>query len=81
MSVEPTKKSKRGAPKHNPTGYQLMHDITIPAGTIFREAVENRGGSDAVEAPFGFNMDCRGYFVVQVGQATIDTGYFKRVVA
>lgn len=75
-------KIKKGlSPKRSREGYQLLQDITIPAGTILREAATDRGGKEYVEAPVGFGKDFTGDLVVQVHADALASGYFKRVVA
>lgn len=79
MSDDP--KIKGLGPKRNPACLQTTQDITIPAGSILRQAANERGGNGFVEIPVGFGKDFTGYLVVQLHTDADTSGFFKRVIA
>lgn len=70
----------KGPKKRNPECYQLQRDIVIPAGTILRQAADQRGGSAYVECPIGHGKDFTSNFVVQVHADAEASGDFKKVI-
>lgn len=78
--TEDDKKIKRGPPKHNPACYQLQRDIVIPAGTIFREAAIFRGSTTEMSTIFGLG-GAEMYLAIDDEPATVESGYFKKVIA
>lgn len=75
-------KIKKGLPaRRDAICYQTQHDITIPAGTILRQAADQRGGNGVVEAVVGFGKDFTGHLVVQVHPDATASGAFKQVIA
>lgn len=73
---------RRGLPaKRDPTSYQTLHDIVIPAGTILRQAANERGGRGSVECPVGHGKDFTSFLVVQVHPDAEASGYFKKVIS
>lgn len=71
----------KGPKKHNPECYQLQRDIVIPAGTILRQAADQRGGSGYVECIVGHGRDFSSNLVVEVHPDAEASGYFKKVIA
>lgn len=71
----------KGPKKHNPECYQLQRDIVIPAGTILRQAADQRGGRGYVECVVGHGRDFASNFVVQVHPDAEASGDFKKVIA
>lgn len=76
-----TDKISKGPKKHSPVSYQLQRDIVIPAGTILRQAADQRGGVGYVECPIGHGRDFSSNFVVQVHADAEASGDFKKVTA
>lgn len=74
-------KIRSRAPKRESRCYQTQRDIVIPAGTILREAANERGGKAFVEAAIGFGPDFTGDLVVQVHADAEASGFFKQVIA
>lgn len=74
-------KIRKGAPRRDATCYRVEHSIFIPAGTILRQAAEERGGAGHVECPVGHGKDFTSYLVVQVHPDAEASGYFKKVIA
>lgn len=77
MTDKPAKSFK----KLDPTCYQTQRDIVIPAGTILRQAADQRGGRGYVEAIVGHGADFTGYHVVQLHPDAEASGIFKKVIA
>jgi len=75
------KPEKARQPKRDPVCYQTQQDIVIPAGTILRQAANERGGKGYVECVIGFGADFTGDLVVQVHADAEASGYFKKVIA
>ncbi len=79
--IEQNSKIRKGVPAIDPLCYQTQADIVIPAGTILRQAANERGGRGFVEAPIGFGKDFAGNLVVQVCPDAVASGAFKAVIA
>lgn len=80
MSDDP--KIRKGlAPKTDPICYQTTRDIILPAGTILRQAADERGGKGHVETPIGFGDFFTGHLVVQIHPDAVASGIFKKVIA
>lgn len=71
----------KGPKKRNPECYQLQRDIMIPAGTILRQAADQRGGRGYVECVVGHGRDFASNFVVQLHPDAEASGDFKKVIA
>lgn len=67
--------------KRDPICYQVVHDIVIPAGTILRQAANERGGAGHVECAVGHGPDFTSHLVVQVHVDATASGCFKKVIA
>lgn len=79
---EDDKKIRKGlGPRRDPTCYRVERDIVIPAGTILRQAAEQRGGAGYVECVVGHGRDFSSYLVVQVHADAEASGVFRRVIA
>lgn len=76
-----TEKAPKSFKKPDRTCYQTQHDIVIPAGTILRQAADQRGGVGYVEAVVGHGADFTSHLVVQVHADAETSGFFKRVIA
>lgn len=61
--------------------YINQNDIVIPAGTIFRQAADQRGGKGFVEAIVGHGPDFASCHVVQVHPDAVASGAFREVEA
>ena len=79
--IDQDAKIRKGAAAIDPRCYQTQVDIVIPAGTILRQAANERGGKGVVEAPIGFGKDFAGNLVVQISPDAVASGVFKQVIA
>lgn len=76
-----TEKTPKTFKKHDRTCYQTQRDIVIPAGTMLRQAAEQRGGVGYVECAVGHGPDFISSLVVQLHPDAEASGVFKRVIA
>lgn len=76
-----TDKPAKGPKKRDRTCYLTQRDIVIPAGTMLREAAQQRGGAGYVEAVIGHGANFTSVHVVQVHPDAEASGFFKRVIA
>jgi hypothetical protein len=71
----------KGPKKRNPECYQTLRDIVIPAGTILRQAANERGGAGFLEVPIGHGKNFTSNLVVQKCLDAETCGDFKKVIA
>lgn len=74
-------KIRKGVPKRDPVSYRVEQDIVIPAGTILRQAADQRGGTEHVECAVGHGKDFTSFLVVQIHPDAEASGVFKKVIA
>lgn len=60
---------------------RVKREIVIPAGTMLRQAAEERGGRAYVEAVVGLEKDFTANFVVQMHDDAIGSEFFEKVIA